>query len=470
MSAKQQGCRPFPTGKHLNLVLGYDEKLPPKLLEDGNNMSGERPNVLMIYVDDLPKQVPDRQCAPFILENIRDKGTAYPNGIIPTPLCGPSRTSFLTGKMTHNHGFWSNGGANGGWPRLEPWEPTALPVAMSAAGYRTGMFGKYINGWNNNWKATGEVPPGWDVFRAMIPDNGGDGDYFDYTVVGTEPDDHYGHLDKAYSTDVFGKMAADFIALTDSSTPFFCYFSPYGTHASYTPAPRHVGTYPRPTLEDMRPSFNSDNSKRAPWLRALPPVDADRILRVCEKQAEVLMSIDEAIDAMFTAIGPDRLSNTLILISGDNGLQRGEQRLNGKNIGYPASLQVPMYARWDGHIPSNEKDFNIVTDYDFTATIVDAAGATMISGIDGVPLGSNTSGRLVEGNADKDSEHNGWIGWVTRNWLYLNYGAGQGEELYKVICDPSAVDNVALNYPDKVLEFRAKTIEAANPLPPTLTL
>lgn len=424
-----------------------------------------KPNILMIYVDDLPKGTPDQKCSPFILANIRDLGAIYPNGIIPTPLCGPSRTSFLTGRMTHNHGFWSNGGLYGGWPQLEPWEPTALPVNLQNAGYRTGMFGKYINGWNKNWTATHTPPPGWDVFLAMIPDAGGDGDYFDYTVVGTSPDDHWGHADRAYSTDVFGDLAVNFLEQTDPATPFFCYFAPYGTHANYTPAPRHVGTYPATTVDDLNPAFNSDNSLRAPWLRGLPLVDQAKVFDIIQKQHEVLMSIDEAVEKMFAAIGPTRLANTLIILSGDNGLQKGSQRLMGKNIGYPASLQVPMMARWDGHIAPDTRDLNVVTDYDFTATMIQAAGATMY-GLDGVPLGGTPGGRLIEGSADKDSQHNGWIGWMTQNWLYINYGSGQGEELYKIICDRDAVNNVAGQYPDKVQEFRAKALAAANPLPP----
>lgn len=426
-----------------------------------------KPNVLVIFIDDLPEGVIGS--APFILNHVRDLGTNYVNGIIPTPLCGPSRTSFLTGRATHNHGFWTNGGATGGWPKLDPFEASALPVVLQNGGYRTGMFGKYINGWNKNWTATREVPPGWDVFSAMIPDSGGDGDYYDYTVVGTEPDDHWGHADRAYSTDVFAAKVVTFLEQTDPATPFFAYFAPYGTHANYTPAPRHIDTYPLPGVEDLSPAFNSDNSQRAPWLRDLPLVDVDKVLKIYQKQHEVLMSIDEAVDAFFTAIGPDRITNTLVLVCGDNGLQRGEQRLMGKNIGYPGSLNVPFMARWDGHIAANDNFLDVVTGYDQTATIVDAAGLTM-SGLDGFVLGTNNSGRLVEGAADAGDPHNGWIGWMTRNWLYLNYGAGQGEELYKIICDKDAVANVALDYPDKVAEFRDKTIIAADPLPPGFVL
>lgn len=424
-------------------------------------------NVLEIVIDDMPIDM--LQTMPFTKAEIRDKGAIYPNGTIMTPLCGPSRATLFTGLFTHNHGEWANSGTNGGWSMLQPWEANALPVAMQNAGFRTGLFGKYTNGWIRNWwKANKTPPPGWDRFKAIDPDTGGDGDYYNYTLVGTGADEPHGALEADYSTDVVSAKAAQFISNTPDDQPFFCYYAPYGSHANYTPAPRHVGTY---NLDDaeLNPGINSDNSLRAPWLRSLPLVDLDKIRNIYTKQHECLASVDEGIAQIFAAIGPTRLADTLILFTGDNGLQRGEQRLNGKNVGYPASINVTMMARHDGVITAGTKPQELVVNADFTKQIVDAAGATMYA-LDGLPLGTRTSGILLEGMEGEPDNHPGFIGWKTRNWLYLNWGAGQGEELYKIICDKHAINNVAATYPDKVLEFRQKAIAAANPLPPGFVL
>jgi arylsulfatase A-like enzyme len=181
------------------------------------------------------------------------------------------------------------------------------------------------------------------------------------------------------------------------------------------------------------------------------------------------MSVDEGIEQIFNAIGTARMANTIVLFVGDNGLQRGEQRLMGKNIGYPGSLSVSFMARWDTHIDAGSTPVGMVTTADITKTALDAAGASMPN-IDGEFFGSRTSGILVEGMADVAGEHPGWIGWRTQNWLYLNYGTGQGEELYKTICDKHAITNVASQYPDKVVELRQKAIAAAQPLPPGFSL
>lgn len=426
------------------------------------------PNILWVIVDDLPRDV--LKSMEFTKAEIRDKGALYVNGTIVSPLCGISRASLLTGKYAHNHGVWANRGEYGGWEALAPHEPTALPVRLQAAGYRTGLFGKYTNGWvRNSFNVTGTVPPGWNRFRAIDPDSGGDGDYYNYTLVGTGNPEHHGSAPEDYSTDVVAARAAQFIANTDPSVPFFCYFSPFGTHGNFTPAPRHLDTYPVQTIDDLNPAVNSDNSLRAPWLRTKGLQDVQKILDIYKAQNECVMSVDEGIATIFEAIGEERLVNTLIMVIGDNGLQRGEQRLMGKNIGYPGSTNVPMVARWDGHIAPGTKVQEVVTNLDYTATVVDAAGASMPD-LDGVVAGTNTSGVLLEGMTGEPDGHPSWIGWKTRNWLYLNYGAGQGEELYKIICDKNAITNVAAEYPDKVQELRYKATSAANPLPPGFNL
>lgn len=425
-----------------------------------------KPNILLIVIDDLPRKM--LETMPFTRENIAGYGANYLNSLISTPLCAASRTTLLTGKLAHNHGVWANTGPYGGWPTMAPLEPTMLPVVLDAAGYRTGLYGKYQNQWNNDWEARKVVPPGWDKFAAMIPDGGGDGAYYNYTLVGTNADEYHGNAEADYSTDVISAKAANFIANTNPDNPFFCYFSPYGTHAGFQPAERHKGTYPV-TLEELNPAVNSDNSKRAPWLRNLPAVDEEKIRSIYQEQHECAMAIDEGIALLFEAIGPTRLANTLILFTGDNGLQRGEQRLMGKNVPYPGSTNVTMLARWDGYIPANESPLDIVTNADFTRTILDAAGTDM-PGVDGKFVGTRTSGHVIEGMADVDGTAPGYIGWKTRNWLYMNWGQGQGEELYKTVCDKNAIENVASQYPDKVAEFRQKAVAAVQPLPPGFQL
>ena len=76
------------------------------------------PDVLLIVTDDQRDRTIDWMDA--VGRRILERGTRYPNGMIPTSVCCPSRASLLTGLFAHSTGVWSNGRSDdiphtGGW-------------------------------------------------------------------------------------------------------------------------------------------------------------------------------------------------------------------------------------------------------------------------------------------------------------------------------------------------------------------
>ena len=69
-----------------------------------------------------------------------------------------------------------------------------MATRLHAAGYRTGLFGKYLNGYKN----TTNSPPGWDRWFAHV----GAPHYFDYDVNDQGTIRHFGTKDSDYETDV----------------------------------------------------------------------------------------------------------------------------------------------------------------------------------------------------------------------------------------------------------------------------
>ena len=117
--------------------------------------AGEMPNILFILTDDadlslLPKM-------PQIEEQLVRKGTTFPNAFAPFATCCPSRATILRGQYPHNTGVISNYGTHGGVDAFEAAgnDKDTLAIRLDAAGYRTGLFGKYLNGYDG-----GYVPPG----------------------------------------------------------------------------------------------------------------------------------------------------------------------------------------------------------------------------------------------------------------------------------------------------------------------
>src|SRR5262245_21361870 len=64
-----------------------------------------RPNIIFILIDDLRWDEVDY---PFVkvpnIQRIAREGVRFKNAFVTTPLCSPSRASFLTGQYAHTHG------------------------------------------------------------------------------------------------------------------------------------------------------------------------------------------------------------------------------------------------------------------------------------------------------------------------------------------------------------------------------
>lgn len=76
-------------------------------------------------------------------------------------ICGPSRATILTGQVDTRTGVMNNAQAS----NLNT-EETVGP-ALQAAGYRTGIFGKLLNGYG----AEPVIWPGWDDFQPIVSRN-----------------------------------------------------------------------------------------------------------------------------------------------------------------------------------------------------------------------------------------------------------------------------------------------------------
>src|SRR5206468_922589 len=72
-----------------------------------------RPNIVFILVDDLRWDALGCTGHPFLktphMDRIAGEGALFRNAFVTTPLCSPSRASFLTGQYAHTHMVQGNG-------------------------------------------------------------------------------------------------------------------------------------------------------------------------------------------------------------------------------------------------------------------------------------------------------------------------------------------------------------------------
>jgi N-acetylglucosamine-6-sulfatase len=412
-----------------------------------------QPNIVFIVADDMRKD--DMRYMPKTHSLLREQGMGFRNAFVSNAICCPSRATIMRGQYSHNTGVWSNSSTDspsttiGGWQAYQENGNEADTVAtrIQDAGYRTGLFGKYLNGYN-----TTEVPPGWDTWFAHV--NGID--YYDYQINDNGTIKHYESTSADYETDVIANHAKTFIGTSaDAGEPFFAYVAPKAPHLPATPAPRDLHTYDG--LKARRPpSFNEKDVKdNLSWIRQLPRLsDATKakIDNQHERRAESLQAVDDLVAGVVgTLKDKGVLSSTDIFFTSDNGWHEGEHRIQqGKWRPYEEDIHMPLVVRGPG-VAAGSTTYKLVLNTDYLPTFTDLAGAQRPAYVDGRSLRpvlneSVTSWRsaiLLEAAANYSPAYYG-IRTVTNNTItrrkYVEY-AGGARELYNLETDGYELTN-----------------------------
>lgn len=430
-----------------------------------------KPNIIYIVSDDQPNGLMDAM--PFVRTEVKDKGLNFSNSLAPTALCSPARSNILTGNLSNKTGVWTNEiGPGGAWPAFGDRENDTIATRLKGQGYHTACLGKYLNKFS--MAPDGYIPPGWDDFIIMYAGKAGvgAGAYYEYTLKGSIYPEYHGNNPEDYSTDVIRDKAVEVINNTPADEPLFLYFAPWGPHANYEAAPRHKGTW----LDDggIPKSFNEQNMSDKPqWMQDLPEADLATETEHLREMHEAVMSIDEAVEAIFTAMG-DRMDNCVVVYMSDNGKMLGSHRAVKKDLPHKLAAEIPIFVRWDGVIEPGTKTTRVTPNIDITALVADAAGVTDWD-IDGKsPLATGRLGIAMQQKDNyEDQEHPGYIGYRSERYLYVCYTNGMGEEFYDYDNDPhelrNAIDSDDPEIKDQIAWHRQRA-RNNTPYPPDFIL
>jgi arylsulfatase A-like enzyme len=347
-----------------------------------------KPNVLFVLTDDM--RFDDLQYLPHIRQLIGDQGMTFDDEFDNVTLCCPARTSILRGQYSHNTGVLTNGGTNGGFEtaHADDVEQSTVATAMHQAGYTTGLFGKYLNGYPNT-VSDSYVPPGWDTWSSSSKGNAyGE---FNYTLNqnGTQVD--YGHQPSDYGTDVYTRQATDFIDQAGATgTPFFAYLAVYAPHQPATPAPQDAQAFPGLTAPRDASYDEADVSDKPAYVQDLPlltPAVERRVDTLARKRAQSLQAVDRDVAGLvdhLTRTG--QLASTDIVFTSDNGFHLGQHRMPaGKQTAYETDIHLPLLVRGPG-IPAGQHVQAITGNVDLAPTIAELGHATLTDDPDGRSL------------------------------------------------------------------------------------
>jgi arylsulfatase A-like enzyme len=328
-----------------------------------------RPNVIVVLTDDQRWDTLDAM--PWLRGELARDGSGwatFPLAFANTPLCCPSRASLLTGAYAHHTGVVDNGSGD----RLDVSE--TLATWLRAAGYRTGLVGKYLNRYP--FGRLPYVPPGWDRFVAKRNQTGATV-YRDFHAV----DQGSPVFVHPYATGWLAERAVGFVRTAPSSRPFFLLFAPSAPHPPWIPATRDVGAYDDLPVEEP-PNVVGALHGAPPWVLERPLPSAAQRAAWLEDQRradETLLGVDDALRAIVDALG-SRIDRTVILVLSDNGYSFGEHRWEGKRCPYEACVRIPLavHSPWPIEPPANP-----VSVVDLAPTILELARTNAPLSIDG---------------------------------------------------------------------------------------
>ncbi|HPU83980.1 MAG TPA: sulfatase-like hydrolase/transferase [Candidatus Latescibacteria bacterium] len=373
-----------------------------------------RPNVLFILSDQHNAKVLGCKGHPDVktphIDRLAAQGVRFENAITQSPICTPSRMSWLSGQYGHNHGYYGLSGPN----------PGGLPTVLGhfrKAGYRTAAIGKI------------HCPEYWieddaDCFHETCETSvgGRSAEYTNYLEERglSELEDHAGLTEfgrkgiqsvegrpsrVSYEDGQEGwsvRTAMAFIAdSVQRNCPFFAHVSLPKPHQCYTPAQRFWDLYDEARLT-LPPNAEYDMSKKAPHLRLTAEAwrknpwqlfepktfEAGRLRKLHGYLGNV-SHVDHAVGELVDWIDANGLADdTIVIYSSDHGDYACEHGIMEKAPGIcsDAITRIPMIWRWPGHVAENRVAGELVETVDFANTISALAGLDAMETADGKDL------------------------------------------------------------------------------------
>jgi len=300
--------------------------------------AADRPNVVVIYADDLGWG--DLSCYGNTdwetpnLDRMAAGGTRLTDFYVATPSCAPSRAALLTGRFPWRTGVHRNPTPDRGFDHGIHDEETTLAEILAAEGYATTIVGKWHLGHLPEHYPTRH---GFDSYFGILYSN----DMRPVMLCRDEMAVEYPVVQN-YLTRRYTAEAARFLE-ENRDRPFFLYLP----HAMpHKPLAASEDYYSHQTPDDLY----ADVVRELDW----------SVGRILEKLEE--LGLEE---------------ETLVMFSSDNGPWYGGSTggLRGmKGSGWEGGVRVPAIFRWPGRIPAGREISEPAATVDLVPTVCRLAG------------------------------------------------------------------------------------------------
>jgi arylsulfatase A-like enzyme len=420
-------------------------------------VSPTRPNVVLIITDDqgygdLAVHGNPRLRTPN-LDRLARQGVRF-EAFHVAPVCSPTRASLMTGRYHYRTGVVDTYLGRS----LMHGDETTLAEMLAAAGYRTGIFGKWHLGDTSPLRAMDQG------FHESLTLNGGG--------IGQPSDppggEHYldpmlrrnGQWVKStgYVSDVLTDAAIAFVR-ANRHRPFFAYLA---FNAPHTPLEAPASTLAKYAAMGLEAEDFAGRGHPIP-----ATFDRDTTARVYA----MVENIDDNVGRLLTALDESGLAErTIVVFLTDNGPQqpRYNAGLKGlKGTVHDGGIRVPFFLRWPGRAAAGKVVDRIAAHIDVVPTLLDLCGVAPPGNVrlDGVSLLP-----LIDGDGRGWADRTLFFQWhrgdvpergrafAARSQRYkLVQAEGRGEraqpsgtrpQLFDVVADPFEERDLAADHPE----------------------
>lgn len=448
----------------------------------------DRPNVLWICTDQQRYDTIGALGNPYVSTPNIDKlvagGTAFTHAYCQSPICTPSRASFLTGR--YPSAVHVNGNGNATFPD----HPPLLTKILADAGYDCGLVGK-LHLSSAFGRVEARVDDGyryWQYSHAPRDDWETGHDYADWVrskgeVLGELTKSPDGVPAEFHQTTWCAEKTIEFInEQRDADTPWLVSVNIYDPHPPFNPPQAYRDQFDPAEMPGAL--FRASDLEQQKQLEALDfqskgrnPEDLDikspivphtqtrglvepdgpggRDHRTLQAAYYAMIKlIDDQVGRMIEALeASGQLENTLVIFMSDHGETLGDHGLIQKGCRfYEGLVRVPLILSWPGKVKAGAVYDGLTELHDVTATIMEAAGQEIPGYFHGRSLLPIATGAVTDHHRDfLRCEYydaldlsDGTLATMYRDAthkLVVYHGHGLGE-LYDLVEDPDEFDNL----------------------------
>ena len=371
-------------------------------------MPDPRPNILWYCTDQQRFDTIGALGNPYVITPTIDQlvadGTAFTHAYCQSPICTPSRSSFLTGMYPSRVHNTRNG--NDTFPDFPP----LVTKLIADSGYECGLVGKF-HLQSSGHRTEPRLDDGYSFWKfSHAPRDDwpeGEHDYADWVrAQGGDLDQLRHHDDRVpselHQTTWASERAIEFIRQS-RECPWLLTVNVYDPHPPFIPPRAYAERFDPDKMPG--PHFRQSDLAQQAALRNVDfqgevrtPEDHDAkqkqacyyamIAQIDDQLARILQTLDET----------GQRDRTVVIFTSDHGESLGDHGLMEKGCRfYEGLVRVPLIFRWPGKIQAGLKSDALVELLDMTASIVELAGLPQPSYMQGESLMP-----IMTGNAPAD--------------------------------------------------------------------